>query len=107
MLFFAFATIRPSRLSLLSACGLSFVGLPLRCSFSAPATDGAVALSNSVIADLVFLISGVSSLSSPLSGLFGVSPADESSISGLGFLGVVKSVFLKGVGGSGLAGDEN
>ena len=85
----------------LSACGRSFVGLPRR-SLSAPAMTGALALSNIVIADLVLTISGVASPSLLRSGDFGVSPAEESSISGLGLRGVLKR---EGLGGRGLLGE--
>jgi hypothetical protein len=55
------------------------------------------------MADLLFTISGVASLSPFLSGDFGVSPAEESSTSGLGLRGVEKSALNDaGLGGSGL-----
>lgn len=63
-------------------------------------------MSNIVSADLLFTISGVASLSFPRSGDLGVSPAEESSTSGRGLRGVLKSVLNAGVGGRGLLGEE-
>lgn len=92
------------KLSLLCDSGLCLVGLPR--SLSAPGNVCALALFHLVRAVLVFVTSGVASLSSLGAGEFGVSPAEESSISGFCFRGVVNMLWLyAGIDGSGFVGE--
>ena len=91
-------------LSRLSAFGLSF-------SFTGLAgleadSGGSEPMSNLCSACFRPMFSGVASLSGSRSGDFGVSPADESSISLFSFRGVLYRLFHAGTGGRGLLGED-
>jgi hypothetical protein len=103
-LFFTLVANAINVLSLLCESGRRLEGLDR--SLSAPGPVGALALSTLMKAVLLFLISGVTSLSSLGSGDFGVSPAEESSKSLLGFRGVLKRVFHTGGAGKGFVGED-
>lgn len=90
------------QLSLLRDVGFSFTGLE---NWEVVGSVGAEAASTLHKALRRLMLSGVASLSSRTSGDFGVSPAEESSISLVVLRGVLKRALKAGGAGSGLLGE--